>query len=101
MGCLVPQDGPEKRAMAFGGVAANSMSVVLWSQVAQVVPTGLGAILDKINELEDLLSMRGQELAKLATLVASLETASVEQQKQQLRYWSGLGFLRMKLLHFA
>lgn len=73
MGCLVPQDGPEKRAMAFGGVAANSMSVVLWSQVAQVVPTGLGAILDKINELEDLLSMRGQELGECMLLFCFLE----------------------------
>ncbi|KYO36719.1 hypothetical protein Y1Q_0024381 [Alligator mississippiensis] len=82
-------------------VVANSISMVLGSQVAQVVATGLGAVLYKIEELEDLLPMRGQELAKLATPVASLETALAEQQKKQLRYLPGLVSLLMKLLHIA
>lgn len=50
-------------------VVANSISMVLGSQVAQVVATGLGAVLYKIEELEDLLPMRGQELGDYISLL--------------------------------
>ncbi|XP_019332137.1 perilipin-3 isoform X2 [Alligator mississippiensis] len=83
-------------------VVNSSVNTVLGSRVAQMVVTGVDAVLGKSEELVDhYLPMTDQELAKLATSVEGFEMASVEQQKRQQSYFVRLGSLSSKLRHRA
>uniref|UniRef100_A0A8C0EIW8 Perilipin n=1 Tax=Bubo bubo TaxID=30461 RepID=A0A8C0EIW8_BUBBB len=90
------QEGVEKT----NSVVTSSISKA--KAVSQVVAGGVESVLGLSEDLVDhYLPMTEEELGKLATTVEGFGVASVEEQKQQQRYFVRLGSLSNKVRHRA
>ncbi|XP_026720777.1 perilipin-3-like isoform X2 [Athene cunicularia] len=90
------QEGVEKT----NSVVTNSISKA--KAVSQAVAGGVESVLGLSEDLVDhYLPMTEEELGKLATTVEGFGVASVEEQKQQQRYFVRLGSLSNKVRHRA
>uniref|UniRef100_A0A8D0EF53 Perilipin n=1 Tax=Strix occidentalis caurina TaxID=311401 RepID=A0A8D0EF53_STROC len=90
------QEGVEKT----NSVVTSSISKA--KAVSQAVAGGVESVLDLSEDLVDhYLPMTEEELGKLATTVEGFGVASVEEQKQQQRYFVRLGSLSNKVRHRA
>ncbi|CAM9731847.1 unnamed protein product [Bubo scandiacus] len=83
-------------------VTSTVNSAVEAAQVSQAVVGGVESVLGLSEDLVDhYLPMTEEELGKLATTVEGFGVASVEEQKQQQRYFVRLGSLSNKVRHRA
>uniref|UniRef100_A0A8C8ARN8 Perilipin n=1 Tax=Otus sunia TaxID=257818 RepID=A0A8C8ARN8_9STRI len=90
------QEGVEKT----NSVVTSSISKA--KAVSQAVAGGVESVLGLSEDLVDhYLPMTEEELGKLATTVEGFGVASVEEQKQQQRYFVRLGSLSNKVRHRA
>ncbi|KFV38777.1 Perilipin-3, partial [Tyto alba] len=79
-------------------VTSTVNSAVEAAQVSQAVAGGVESVLDISEDLVDhYLPLTEEELGKLATTVEGFGMASVEDQKQQQRYFVRLGSLSNKV----
>ncbi|XP_074784008.1 perilipin-3-like [Athene noctua] len=92
------QDGVEKTK----SVVTSTVTTAKAKAVSQAVAGGVESVLGLSEDLVDhYLPMTEEELGKLATTVEGFGVASVEEQKQQQRYFVRLGSLSNKVRHRA
>uniref|UniRef100_A0A8D0EG58 Perilipin n=1 Tax=Strix occidentalis caurina TaxID=311401 RepID=A0A8D0EG58_STROC len=94
------QDGVEKTK----SMVTSTVTTALDSRgaIQEAVAGGVESVLDLSEDLVDhYLPMTEEELGKLATTVEGFGVASVEEQKQQQRYFVRLGSLSNKVRHRA
>uniref|UniRef100_A0A663MYV0 Perilipin n=1 Tax=Athene cunicularia TaxID=194338 RepID=A0A663MYV0_ATHCN len=93
------QDGVEKTKSVVTSTVTTAGAI---QEVSQAVAGGVESVLGLSEDLVDhYLPMTEEELGKLATTVEGFGVASVEEQKQQQRYFVRLGSLSNKVRHRA
>ncbi|XP_074707610.1 perilipin-3-like [Strix uralensis] len=96
------QDGVEKTKSMVTSTVTTALDAAKAKAVSQAVAGGVESVLGLSEDLVDhYLPMTEEELGKLATTVEGFGVASVEEQKQQQRYFVRLGSLSNKVRHRA
>ncbi|NXF62086.1 PLIN3 protein, partial [Ciccaba nigrolineata] len=98
------QDGVEKTKSMVTSTVTTALDAAISKAkaVSQAVAGGVESVLGLSEDLVDhYLPMTEEELGKLATTVEGFGVASVEEQKQQQRYFVRLGSLSNKVRHRA
>ncbi|NXL34676.1 PLIN3 protein, partial [Glaucidium brasilianum] len=96
------QDGVEKTKSVVTSTVTTALDAAKAKAVSQAVAGGVESVLGLSEDLVDhYLPMTEEELGKLATTVEGFGVASVEEQKQQQKYFVRLGSLSNKVRHRA